>query len=89
MRPDRKKIDPQGRPVLVIQNRAPVALTNIQVTPVLVDGAGRVLQQGAPVRVNRALKAGEQVAADAGLGALTQEQLPYLRFRVDGARVAE
>jgi beta-barrel assembly-enhancing protease len=83
------QFDPQGRPVLVITNRAPVTLTNIQVTPVLVDGAGRVLQQGAPVRVNRALKAGEQIAADAGLGALTQEQLPYLRFRVDGARVAE
>ncbi|HVF15622.1 MAG TPA: M48 family metalloprotease [Steroidobacteraceae bacterium] len=83
------QFDPQGRPILVIQNRAPVALTNIQVTPVLVDASGRVLQQGAPVRVGRTLKAGEQIAADAGLGALTQEQLPYLRFRVDGARVAE
>jgi predicted Zn-dependent protease len=83
------QFDSQGRPMLIIQNRAPVALTNIQVTPVLVDGAGRVLQQGAPVRVSRALKPGEQVAADAGLGALTQQQLPYLRFRVDGARVAE
>jgi predicted Zn-dependent protease len=83
------QFDAQGRPMLIIQNRAPVALTNIQVTPVLVDGAGRVLQQGAPVRVSRSLKSGEQVAADAGLGNLTQEQLPYLRFRVDEARVAE
>ena len=83
------QFDSQGRPILVIQNRAPVALTNIQVTPVLVDGLGNVVQQGAPVRVGRTLKSGEQVAADAGLGGLTQQQLQNLRFRVDGARVAE
>lgn len=83
------QFDTQGRPMLVIQNRAPVALTNIQVTPVLVDAAGRVVQQGSPVRVNRALKSGEQVAADAGLSGLTQAELPNLRFRVDGAQVAE
>jgi len=83
------QFDAQGRPLLVIQNKSPVALTDIQVTPVLVDAGGRVLQQGAPVRVGRALKSGEQVAADAGLSGLTQQQLPYVRFRVDGARVAE
>ena len=83
------QLDAQGRPLLVIQNKSPVPLTEIQVTPVLVDQTGRVLQQGSPVRVNRALKAGEQVAADAGLAGLTQEQLPFVRFRVDGARVAE
>jgi beta-barrel assembly-enhancing protease len=83
------QFDAQGRPVLVIQNKAPVALTDIQVTPVLIDNSGRVLQQGAPVRVSRPLKSGEQIAANAGLGNLTQEQLPFLRFRVDGARVAE
>jgi beta-barrel assembly-enhancing protease len=83
------QLDAQGRPLLVIQNKSPVALTDIQVTPVLVDEGGRVLQQGSPVRVNRAIKSGEQVAADAGLSGLTQQQLPYVRFRVDGARVAE
>jgi predicted Zn-dependent protease len=83
------QFDPQGRPLLIIQNKAPVALTDIQVTPVLVDNSGRVLQQGAPVRVTRPLKSGEQIAADAGLSNLTQEQLPLLRFRVDQARVAE
>lgn len=83
------QLDAQGRPLLVIQNKSPVPLTNIQVTPVLVDAGGRVVQQGSPVRVNRALKSGEQVAADAGLSGLTQEQLPYVRFRVDGAKVAE
>ncbi len=83
------QFDAQGRPMLVIQNKSPVTLTDIQVTPVLVDAGGRVLQQGSPVRVGRALKSGEQVAAEAGLSGLTQQQLPYVRFRVDGARVAE
>lgn len=83
------RFDAQGRPVLVIQNKAPVSLTDIQVTPVLVDAGGRILQQGAPVRVQRTLKPGEQVAADAGLSGLTQQQLAYVRFRVDGARVSD
>ena len=83
------QFDAQGRPLLIIQNRAPIALTNIQVTPVLVDAGGRILQQGSPVRITRTLKAGEQVAADAGLSNLTQEQLPFLRFRVDRASIAE
>ncbi len=83
------QFDASGRPLLVIQNTSPVTLTNIQVTPVLVDASGRILQQGSPVRVGRALKAGEQVAADAGLSGLTQQQLPYVRFRVDSASVAE
>jgi predicted Zn-dependent protease len=81
--------DAQGRPILVIQNKAPVALTNIQVTPLLVDANGRILQQGAPVRVNRTLRSGEQIAADAGLANLNPQQLPYVRFRVDAASVAQ
>lgn len=83
------QFDSSGRPVLVIQNKSPVALTNIQVTPVLVDANGRVVQQGSPVRVTRALKSGEQVVANAGLSGLTQQQLPYVRFRVDSASVAQ
>lgn len=83
------QLDSAGRPLLVIQNKSPVALTNIQVTPVLVDANGTVARQGTPVRVTRTLKSGEQVAADAGLSDLTQQQLPYLRFRVDSASVAE
>jgi len=41
------------------------------------------------VRIGQALAAGERVAVDAGIGALPQEQLANLRFRVDGARAAE
>jgi beta-barrel assembly-enhancing protease len=83
------QLDGQGRVFVVIQNRAPVALTNVQVTPVLVDAAGRVVRQASPVRLGRVLAAGERVVADAGVGALTQEQLAAMRFRVDGARIAE
>jgi hypothetical protein len=41
------------------------------------------------VRVGAVLKPGEQVAAASGIGNIQQQQLPYLRFRVDGARIAE
>jgi len=80
--------DAQGRLIVVIQNRSPVALDAVQVTPVLIDNAGRILRQGVPVRFNRPLRPGEQTGLDSGI-AVPQEQRPYVRFRVDGARVAE
>jgi beta-barrel assembly-enhancing protease len=83
------QFDAQGRLLVVVQNRAPVPLRDFQVTPVLVDGSGRILQQAAPVRIGAVLKPGEQVAAAAGVGNLSQQQLQNLRFKVDGARVAE
>ena len=83
------QFDSQGRVLVVVQNRAPVPLRDFQVTPVLVDGSGRILQQGSQVRVGAVLKPGEQVAAASGIGSISQEQLQYLRFRIDGARVAE
>jgi beta-barrel assembly-enhancing protease len=83
------QFDSQGRLLVVVQNRAPVPLRDFQVTPVLVDAGGRVVQQGSPVRVGAVLKPGEQVAASSGIGNISQQQLPYLRFRVDGARIVE
>jgi predicted Zn-dependent protease len=83
------QLDGYGRVVLVVQNRAPIALSNIQVTPVLVDAAGRIVQTAAPVRISQTLPAGQSVAVDAGVGQLQQPQLASLRFRVDGARAAE
>jgi hypothetical protein len=41
------------------------------------------------VNIRGPLQSGAQVAADAGLASLTTEQLQALRFRVDGARVAQ
>jgi beta-barrel assembly-enhancing protease len=83
------QLDAQGRVIVVVQNRSPVALNAIQVTPVLVDGAGRVVREGDPVRINAVLEPGAQIASPTGLGGLPQEQLQALRFRVDGAAVSE
>lgn len=81
-------LDAQGRVLLRVQNRAPIALADITVTPVRVDAAGRILQQGKAVRLRRALEPGEQLALDAGVGTVPADQLPYIRFRVDSARAA-
>ncbi len=72
-----------------MRNRAPVALRDVQLTPVLVNNAGRVVQQGSPVRLRGTLAPGAQTAVPAGVGSIAREQLPYVRFHVDGARVAE
>jgi predicted Zn-dependent protease len=77
-----------GHARLVVQNRAPVALSYIQVTPVLVNG-GQVVQQGKSVNIRGPVPAGQQVSVDPGLSSLTPEQLQALRFRIDTARIAE
>jgi tetratricopeptide (TPR) repeat protein len=79
----------KGRVFVVVQNRAPIALADISVTPALVDGAGRVVQTAPTLRFNQSIAPGEQAALDAGIGALTQQQMAALRFRIDGARVVE
>jgi predicted Zn-dependent protease len=83
------QFDAQGRLVVVVQNRSPTPLTGIQVTPVLVDAAGRVARQGSPVVFRAVVQPGQQAVAQTGIANVAQEQLPYLRFRVDGAKVAE
>ena len=83
------QFDAEGQLFVVVRNQAPVALRDVQVTPVLVNNAGRVVQQGSPVRLRGTLKPGGQTAVPAGVGNISREQLPYLRVHVDGARVAE
>jgi len=83
------QLDPTGRVVMVVQNRAPIPLSNILVTPVLVNAAGQVVRTASTIRINQTLASGQQVAVDAGIGALPQDQLQALRFRIDGARPAE
>ncbi len=78
-----------GKPVLVVQNRAPMALGSIAVTPVMLNAAGQVASQGRAVTITGPLAAGQQVAVDAGLGTLTAEQLRAVRVRIDSARVAQ
>jgi len=81
--------DSQGRMMVVVQNRSKVPLTGIQVTPVLVDASGRIVQQGSPVAIQAVIKPGEQVAAPSGVGNLPQEQVQALRFRIDAAKIAD
>lgn len=78
-----------GRLVLVIENQTPLSLTDIQVTPVVVDAAGNIVRQANPVAVGRTLKPGERVAVDAGVGSVSPPQLSAIRFRIDKAQVAE
>jgi predicted Zn-dependent protease len=83
------QVDARGRLVVLIENRAPVPIGPVQLTPVLVDGGGRIVQQGNAVTVNQVIAPGQRVAADAGIGSIAQQQLPYVRFRIDGAKVAQ
>jgi predicted Zn-dependent protease len=82
------QVDPYGRVVLLLQNRSPVDLANIEVTPLLVDAAGRA-RTGSTLRVRGPLKAGEQVSVATGIAGLSPEALQALRFRIESARVAE
>jgi predicted Zn-dependent protease len=77
-----------GKPLLVIGNRSPVALADIQITPLLIDAAGNVVKQGSALRITQVLKSGSSVGVDTGM-VLSDEQLPNLRFRIDAARIAE
>ena len=83
------QFDGQGRLMIVVQNRSQVPLTGIQVTPVLVDASGQIVQQGSAVTIQAVVKPGEQAAAPSGIDNLSQAQLQALRFRVDGAKIAE
>lgn len=78
-----------GQPQVVVQNRAPVALESIAITPVLVNAAGQVVQQGRTITLRGPLQPGAQAVVDAGLGNLAAAQLQAVRLRVDGARVAQ
>lgn len=82
------QFDAQGRVAVVVQNRSPVPLTNIRVTPVLVDQLGRVIQQGSQVRLGSVVKPGEQVGVAGGFTVPVQQQA-LVRVRIDSAEVAE
>ncbi|MEO6078737.1 MAG: M48 family metalloprotease [Steroidobacteraceae bacterium] len=78
-----------GKAMLVVQNRAPMALASIVVTPVMVNASGQVASQGRSVTIGGPLPAGQRAVVDGGLGSLTAEQLRTVRVRVDSARVAQ
>jgi len=82
------QLDSTGSVVVIVQNRSPIALTIIRVTPVLIDSSGRVGQAGSMLQVGRPLEPNQQVSIRTGLSGLSAEQQQALRVRVDGAQVA-
>jgi len=83
------RLDPSGRLVMIVENRAPVSLAAVQVTPVLTDGTGRVVREAPTIVIREVLQPRQRIVGDAGVGAVPPEQVGYVRFRVDGARIAE
>ncbi len=80
------QFDPSGRAMISVQNRAPVAIEGIEITPVMIDDAGQIVQQGTRRTLPLKLQAGEAASIDAGLGTLNSVQARHLRIRVDAAR---
>ena len=82
------QVDARGMLVAVIENRSPVAIAEVVLTPVVLDTAGRVVEQGRAIRHARTLAPGARTAIDTGVGAVTAETLQRLRIRIDSAQPA-
>ncbi|MBL8223895.1 MAG: M48 family metalloprotease [Chromatiales bacterium] len=80
------QLDGRGNVVVVVENRAPFAVSQIVVTPVLADSAGRVVQQGRAVQIRGPVAAGQRATVNAGFAVTSQEMANALRMRVDGVR---
>ncbi|MDH5256111.1 MAG: M48 family metalloprotease, partial [Gammaproteobacteria bacterium] len=80
------QLDARGQVVAVVENRAPFPVSQILLTPVLLDANGRIEQEGRQIRVNRTLQPGERASVNAGVGAVTDEVRSRLRVRVDSVR---
>jgi predicted Zn-dependent protease len=78
--------DSRGQLVAVVENRAPFPVSQILLTPVLLDANGRVSQEGRQIRVNRTLQPGERASVNAGVGQVADEVRSRLRIRVDSVR---
>lgn len=83
------RVDERGRVYVAVENRAPVPVTQIRLTPLLVDDAGRIVQQGRAFVIGEVVAPGKHTLADAGIAGIDAQRLPYVRFRVDSARVAK
>jgi predicted Zn-dependent protease len=80
------QLDARGALVAIIENRSPVAIAEVVLTPVLLDAAGRIAQQGRAVRYARELAPRARAAIDAGIGPVPAEVLQRVRIRIDAAR---
>lgn len=81
------RVDERGQLYVAIENRSPVPVAGIELTPVLVDSAGRIVEQGRPLTVRETVAPGQRTVAPAGIGGIDPNRLPYVRFRVDAAQV--
>ena len=82
------QIDAFNRPVVVIQNRSRVPMTDIRATLVVVDDQGEIVGSDRELAVRETVAGGQSAVLDVGLSALNAEQLRRLRVRIDSARVA-
>jgi len=80
------QMDSRGTLLAVVENRAPFPVSQITLTPVLLDANGRVAQEGRQVRIAKTVNSGERAAVNAGLGNLTEEMRSRVRVRVDSVR---
>jgi predicted Zn-dependent protease len=80
------QFDARGQAVAVVENRAPFPVDQVQLTPLLLDANGRVVQEGRPIRLNRTLQPRERASINAGVGAVPDEVRARLRIRVDSVR---
>jgi beta-barrel assembly-enhancing protease len=82
------QIDAFNRPVVVIQNRSRVPMTDIRATLVVVNDQGEIVESGQTLAVRETIAGGQSAVLDVGLASLSAEQLRRLRVRIDSARVA-
>ncbi len=80
------QLDARGTVLAVVENRAPFAVSQIVLTPVLLDANGRIAQEGRPLRISKSLATGERAAINAGVGAVTDDVRSRIRIRVDSVR---
>jgi predicted Zn-dependent protease len=83
------QMDARGNLMVVVENRAPFAVTGILVTPVLLDNNGRIEQQGRQLRITQHLQPRERAAVNAGVGAVTDDVRRRVRVRVDAVAAAK
>lgn len=83
------QLDASGRALVVVQNRSGLTLDSVRATPVVVDAAGQIVQQGTAVTIGGPIAPGKTAGADAGLGVLSQAQVQGMRVRIDSAQVAQ
>jgi len=80
------QLDARGQVVAVVENRAPFPVSQILLTPVLLDANGRIAQEGRQLRIAGPVQPGERAAVSAGIGTVTEDVRARLRIRVDGVR---